>query len=167
MSLKKEPFHGQLTEEQRAFLSRVYKEMHSYIYRYANSNVQNGQLAEEITQIVFTKACNDPESIMASLNPNGWLVKAMRNTLREYYRERDHAVELTERRARVSQIVHRDDYFDVEYSDLLDPDEMKLLRLVDIEGFSTRDAAKAFGITEPACRKRLQRAREKLRGKIF
>ena len=167
MSMKKEPFHGELTEEQRQFLKRVFLAMYPTIFRYAISNVHDEDLAEEIAQIVFTKACNDPESIMASSNPNGWLVKAMRNTLREYYRERDHAVELTERRARVSQIVHRDDYFDVEYSDLLDPDEMKLLRLVDIEGFSTRDAAKAFGITEPACRKRLQRAREKLRGKIL
>ena len=167
MRLKKEPFHGQLTEEQRAFLNQIYIEMYSTIYRYAIANVLNEHLAQEIAQIVFTKACNDPESIMASPRPKGWLVKALRNTLQEYYRERDHAVELTERSARVSPIVHRDDYFDVEYSDLLDPDEMKLLRLVDIEGCSTRDAAKVFGIAEATCRKRLQRAREKLREKIF
>ena len=54
--------------------------------------------------------------------------------------------------------MHRDDDFDVEYSDLLDPEEMKLLRLVDVEGFNTRDTAEAFGIAEAACRKRLQRA---------
>lgn len=166
MRLKKEPFHGQLTEEQRAFLNQIYIAMYSTIYHYAIAAVQNKHLAQEIAQIVFTKACNDPESIMASPRPNGWLVKALRHTLQEYYRERDRAVELKERSARVSPTVHRDDYFDVEYSDLLDPDEMKLLRLVDVEGFSTRDAAEAFGIAEAACRKRLQRAREKLRGKI-
>lgn len=167
MRLKKEPFHGQLTEEQRDFLNRIYIEMYSTIYHYAISNVLDENLAQEIAQIVFTKACNDPESIMASPRPNGWLVKALRNTLQEYYRERDRAVELTERSARVSAIVHRDDYFNVEYSDLLDPEDMKLLRLVDVEGYSTRDAAKVFGILEPTCRKRLQRAREKLRGKII
>ena len=166
MKLKKEPFQGQLTEEQRAFLNQIYIAMYSTIYHYAIAAVQNEHLAQEIAQIVFTKACNDPESIMASPRPNGWLVKALRHTLQEYYRERDRAVELTERSAMVSPTVHRDDYFDVEYSDILDPEEMKLLRLVDVEGFSTRDAAGAFGIAEAACRKRLQRAREKLRGKI-
>lgn len=167
MRLKKEPFQGQLTEEQRAFLNQIYIAMYSTIYHYAIAAVQNEPLAQEIAQIVFTKACNDPESIMASPRPNGWLVKALRHTLQEYYRERDRAVELTERSAMVSPTVHRDDYFDVEYSDILDSEEMKLLRLVDVEGFSTRDAAEAFGIAEAACRKRLQRAREKLRGKIF
>ena len=166
MRLKKEPFHGQLSEAQRAFLNHIYIAMYSTIYHYAIAAVQNEHLAQEIAQIVFTKACNDPESIMASPRPNGWLVKALRHTLQEYYRERDRAVELTERSAMVSPTVHRDDYFDVEYSDILDPEEMKLLRLVDVEGFSTRDAAEAFGIAEAACRKRLQRAREKLRGKI-
>ena len=166
MRLKKEPFHGQLSEEQRAFLNQIYIAMYSTIYHYAIAAVQNEPLAQEIAQIVFTKACNDPESIMASPRPNGWLVKVLRHTLQEYYRERDRAVELTERSAKVFPTVHRDDYFDVEYSDLLDPEEMKLLRLVDVEGFSTRDAAEAFGIAETACRKRLQRAREKLRGKI-
>ena len=125
MRLKKEPFQGQLTEEQRAFLNQIYIAMYSTIYHYAIAAVQNEHLAQEIAQIV-----------------------------------------LTERSARVSPTVHRDDYFDVEYSDLLDPEEMKLLRLVDVEGFSTREAAEAFGIAEVACRKRLQRAREKLRGKI-
>ena len=166
MKFKKEPFHGQLSEAQRAFLNHIYIAMYSTIYHYAIAAVQNEHLAQEIAQIVFTKACNDPESIMASPRPNGWLVKALRHTLQEYYRERDRAVELTERSAMVSPTVHRDDYFDVEYSDILDPEEMKLLRLVDVEGFSTRDAAEAFGIAEAACRKRLQRAREKLRGKI-
>ena len=166
MKFKKEPFHGQLSEAQRAFLNHIYIAMYSTIYHYAIAAVQNEHLAQEIAQIVFTKACNDPESIMASPRPNGWLVKALRHTLQEYYRERDRAVELTERSAMVSPTVHRDDYFDVEYSDILDPEEMKLLRLVDVEGFSTREAAETFGIAEAACRKRLQRSREKLRGKI-
>ena len=65
MRLKKEPFQGQLTEEQRAFLNQIYIAMYSTIYHYAIAAVQNKHLAQEIAQIVFTKACNDPESIMA------------------------------------------------------------------------------------------------------
>ena len=167
MSMKKEPFHGELTEEQRQFLKRVFLAMYPTIFRYAISNVHDEDLAEEIAQIVFTKACNDPESIMSSPNVNGWLVRALRHVLQEYYRERDRAVRLTERSVSIYPPVHHDDYFDVEFSDLLDPEDMKLLRMVDVEGYSTRDAAEAFGISEVACRKRLQRARERLRGKII
>ncbi len=137
-------------------------------YRRGYWNGKGGmQLSNTAYYDVFTKACNDPESIMASPNVNGWLVRALRHVLQEYYRERDRAVRLTERSVSIYPPVHHDDYFDVEFSDLLDPEDMKLLRMVDVEGYSTRDAAEAFGISEVACRKRLQRARERLRGKII
>ena len=69
MRLKEEPLQGHLTEEQRTFLNQIYIAMYSTIYHYAIVAVQNEPLAQEIAQIVFTKACNDPESIMASPRP--------------------------------------------------------------------------------------------------
>ena len=83
MRLKKEPFQGQLTEEQGAFLNHIYIAMYSTIYHYAIAAVQNEHLAQKTAQIVFTKACNDPESIIASPRLNGWLVKALRHALQE------------------------------------------------------------------------------------
>lgn len=167
MSRKRKEFYGSMTDEQRSYMSNLFVAMYSTIYHYAVVSLQNPDLAEEMTQIVFAKACGDPEGVMCSTNANGWLVKTLRHALQEYYRNRDRDNRLTERSAVNFSAVHRDDYFDVEFSDLLEPKDMELLRMVDVEGYSTRDAAKAFGISDAACRKRLQRAREKLREKII
>ena len=54
----------------------------------------------------------------------------------------------------------------VVYGDIADTEEFKLLSEMAIEGKSHEEMAKARGITISACKKRVQRAREKLQRKI-
>ena len=52
------------------------------------------------------------------------------------------------------------------YENIADTEEFKLLSEMAIEGKSHEEMAKARGITVSACKKRVQRAKEKLQKKI-
>ena len=52
------------------------------------------------------------------------------------------------------------------YQDIADTEEFKLLFEMAVEGKSHKEMAEARGITVDACKKRVQRAREKLLKKI-
>ena len=55
---------------------------------------------------------------------------------------------------------------DLMYSDMLTEAEFQLLKRVAIDQYTMLEAAEALGITEEACKKRVQRAGKKLRRKI-
>ena len=60
------------------------------------------------------------------------------------------------------------DYLDLEilYGDISQTEEFKLLKEMALDGKSYQQMAESRGITLATCRKRVQRAREKLQKKI-
>ena len=60
-----------------------------------------------------------------------------------------------------------DDYTDAEYADLLTDEEYRLFRRIAVDRYTMREAAYAFGISEEACKKRVQRIRARLQKKIL
>ena len=114
---------------------------------------------------------------MSSPNPRGWLVLVLKNVIRNLRRELaslskivvssmsiddERFVDSRDARADNSKRVE-DSELDILYSDLLSPDEYKLLKMIAIHKYSMLEASQAFGISVEACKKRVQRAKEKLR----
>lgn len=58
------------------------------------------------------------------------------------------------------------DDVDLMYSDLVSPAEFHLLKRVDIEGYTMLEMAEELGINLETCKKRAQRAREKMRQQL-
>ena len=56
-----------------------------------------------------------------------------------------------------------DDEVSILYSDLLSPDEYRLLKRIVLQKYTIRDAAKELGISIESCKKRIQRIKKKLR----
>ena len=56
-----------------------------------------------------------------------------------------------------------DTNIDLIYSDLLTPEEYKLLKMVAVHGYTVREAAAEFGINIEVCKKRVQRAKKKMK----
>ena len=52
------------------------------------------------------------------------------------------------------------------YQDIADTDDFKLLSEIAIEGKSHKEIAQSMGITVDTCKKRVQRAKEKLQQKL-
>lgn len=155
-----------LSTKQRAFIESLFKEMYPMLLRYAKANLDSKEMAEEAVQMVFLKACSAPKKLMNSANPEGWTVQALKNVLREMYRKRDRMQELVVANTKLSKTVHYDDYFDAEYGDILSPEEFALIRRLKVDCYSIREAAEELGISEEVCKKRSQRAMDKLRKKL-
>ena len=62
-----------------------------------------------------------------------------------------------------NKIVHFDDYSNVEYADMISPEEFLLFRMITVDRLSMREAAAELEISVEACKKRVQRIRAKLR----
>lgn len=157
-------FH--LTSEQRQFIETLFREMHPMLLRFARAGLGSDELAEEAVQEVFLRACAAPEKVVEHEKPKGWTVKTLKNVLKEMYRKRDRMRELIATNSEFRNAVHCDDYFLIEYADILSPEEFELICKLKVDHYTVREAAEELGISVEACKKRSQRAMEKLRKKF-
>lgn len=166
-----------LDSRQDEFVSQLYREMYYQLMAYAKSALANEALAEEAVQDAFRIACAKIGDLMGSENPRGWIVLTLKNVIRNTRRElaslnnlvvdtlsmEDEA--FVESRTAATDITQRveDSEIDILYSDLLTPDEYKLLKLIALHRYTMLEAAEEFGISVETCKKRVQRTKEKLR----
>ena len=154
----------------RERISELYLELYDRLMIFARNSLESESLAEEAVQEAFRIACQKPEALFNSPNPQGWLVLTLKNTIRNIRRNRATAKRivgayLLEQVESVA--VHEDTIsLKMQYQDLADSEEFKLLYEMAIEGRSHTEMAQARGVTVSACKKRVQRAKELLKKKM-
>ena len=155
---------------QHEHIEKLYIEMYDKLMAYARSTLSNEALAEEAVQETFRIACQKPDQLCDSPNPQGWLVLTLRNTLRNMKsnwatakRSVDHYLVTP-----YKEISFSEDRLQLHilYEDITDMEEFKLLSEMVIQGKSHKEMAEERGITIGACKKRIQRAKEKLQEKL-
>lgn len=159
-----------MNAEQKRIIEELYREMYDKLIVYARVNLDSESLAEEAVQETFHTACQKPESVCSSINPQGWLVNTLRNTIRNMKRNRATAKRIVETymmtQLREFSITEDRINLNVLYENVADTEEFRLLSEMAIEGRSHEEMAKSRGITVSACKKRVQRAKETLQRKI-
>ena len=152
------------SEEQSKYIDEKYNELFPALLKYAKTQLNNPDLAEEAAQETFRIACVKPEELMGSKNPDGWLMETLKNVIKNMKRAvamaRWFEMQISDEMPEPGK---RDDYFDIEYSD---QEDFKLIRMIARGKMTMVDAAAELGISPEACRKRMQRYREKVFGKI-
>lgn len=161
-----------LTHKERRYIDRLYRDMYLSLYTYAHGILNNQYLAEESVQEAFQIACDKPEDLTTSPNPKGWLMNTLKNVMRNAQRKRA----LMEKYIDSMESVDLDrlenydydcgDDVDLMYSDLVSQADFYLLKRIDIERYTMLEMAEDLGITVEACKKRVQRAREKMRRQL-
>ncbi len=156
--------------EQKKRIEELYLEMFDKLMVYACCCLESEALAEEAVQEAFRIACQKPEKLCSSPNSQGWLVLTLKNTIRNMKSSRATAKKMVERYllTQIKEISFSEDRINVNilYENVADTDEFKLLSELAIEGRSYEEMARSRGITIHACKKRVQRAKEKLQKKI-
>ena len=159
-----------MDKEQSSFIEQLYMDMYDMLITYARCALREDALAEEAVQETFRIACQKPESLRESPNPNGWLVNTLKNTIRNIKHNRATAQRILTQylELRIDEDSYAVDKLKLAtlYSDIANTEEFKLLKEFSIDGRSHLEMAKSRGITVAACKKRLQRAKETLRLKI-
>lgn len=148
-------------------IQSYYQEMYLPLLKYARCILNDQFLAEEAVQETFRIACEKPATFCASPKPNAWLKLTLKNVIRNIQRRRfrlNQMVIASLDQEEIFAVAPRDDqYAEIEYADLLSPDEYQLLKLVALEKYSMPEAAQEFDISVEACKKRVQRVKQKLR----
>lgn len=151
-------------------IDRLYLRMYPMLFEYARSILANDALAQEAVQDTFVIACQKPEALCGSPNPEGWLVKTLKNVLSNTLRTQKTAkrVLLSYFAVNSGEISFQTDRVEVEllYEDIAELEEFKLLRELALEGRSYLEMAQVRSITVDACRKRMERARKTLQNRI-
>ena len=166
--------------DQERLLEELYREMYSVLLCYANAALKDKALAEEAVQDTFRIACAKISELSESPNQKGWLMLTLKNVIRNTRRElaalnqlfvsaisiddeivlETHALE-TDYDKRIE-----DAEVDILYADLLSSDEYSLLKKIVLQRYTMADAARELGISVESCKKRVQRAKQKLRKKL-
>ena len=159
-----------MTAEQRERIEQIYVEMYDQLMTFGRSSLKSEALAEEAIQETFRIACTKPDDFLTSPNPKGWIVIALKNTIRNIKRARANAQRLlisyAEVQGKVEAFSEDKVSLETSYGNVAHLEEFKLLNEMAVEGKSHLEMAKARGISVAACKKRVQRAKEKLREKI-
>jgi RNA polymerase sigma-70 factor, ECF subfamily len=126
-------------------------------------------LAEDLLQEVFLKALRQGERFCSIENARAWLFEVSRNTLADHLRRARETVELP-----------TELYIDEEAPPPIDGlvsclprvlselsvEDREAIRCCDLEGLSQADFAHQLGLTLPAAKSRVQRARVRLKEQL-
>src|SRR5277367_1405458 len=154
------------------------------IFRLAQNITQNREDAEDVMQEAFLKAYEHLSGFQGNSRFYTWLVRiAVNQALMKLRKRRPNVVSIDEEVNTGEDLIPReiedwgpspeDRYKQTELSDILsevigdlDPSFRIVFQLRDIEELSTEETAEALGLSVPAVKSRLLRARLKLRQKL-
>ena len=160
-----------VTREQGKTIALLYKEMYDNLYTYAYGILREKELSEELVQETFQIACGKPSELLSSANPRGWLMNTLKNVMKNVRRKRATMAKyiVLAEAVDIDQIAVSDPGSDIDllYSGLISEDEFQLLKRVTVDRYTMLEAAEELGISEDACKKRVQRAKKKLRANLL
>lgn len=155
-----------MTEQQNAFIDRMFLEMYRNLFEYAYAQFADEFLAEEAVQETFRIACQKPDDLCGSQNPKGWLKNVLKNVISNSKRRQS-----TAKRVQADYISLITDNLSSDeepvpvellYSDIADLAEFQLVKAMALEGKTYTELSDELDISVPTCRKRMQRAKELL-----
>ena len=156
--------------EYRIQIEALYFELYDKAMVYARSALDSEVLAEEAVQETFRIACQKPQSVCGSPNPQGWIIQTLKYTIRNIRTNQASTKRMLERYmlTQVDNISISDNQINISilYENVADLEEFQLLKEFAFEKQSHQEMAAKRGITVSACRKRLQRAKETLHRKL-
>ena len=155
-----------MNPEQEKKIEHLYIEMYDMLISYARCSFAEEPLAEEAVQETFRIACQKPEQLCESPNPQGWLVKTLKFTISNMKRSRESARQVLSgyliRQQEDSEFSEDKLALRLLYEDVSSTEEFRLFKEMAVDGKSHLEMAQARGISVSACKKRVQRAKEKL-----
>lgn len=156
-----------MTHSQDEQLKKLYIDMFDILFSYARSVLDSESLAREAVQETFCIACSKIETVLSSPNPEGWLVNTLKNVIRNMRRSRAKLNQLIVTTIysaeNKSTAIHDEEDVDILYGDMTQNADYILLKKIAIEQYSMIELADELGINIEACKKRVQRARDRLK----
>lgn len=148
-------------------IEQLYGKMYKTLCAYAESILRDCDLAEEAVQDVFQIACSKPDAVLGSENPEGWLMITLKYVIKNMQRSQISLTNLMIKVATQSDAASDSPEnavcFDAMCSAVLGESDYRLIKRVVNDRYTMLEAAEELGITVHACKKRVKRAKDKLK----
>jgi len=158
-----------LTPQEQDFIDKLYDKQYKMLFNKARSILRDTSISQEVVQDTFYLACKKIDSIMASENPEGWLVRALQYTIIRVMRNKKQAAQY------IAQVPENFDFNNIVderapnenvetlYSDLTLHKDFELLKEFAVEDKSVKDIAEKHNMSVDTCSKRLSRVKQVFR----
>ncbi|MCM3762676.1 sigma-70 family RNA polymerase sigma factor [Alkalihalobacillus oceani] len=145
-------------------------EMYYFLLAYAQNMQLDRSIAEDAVQETFQIACTKADNFLLSPNPKGWLLNTLKNVSRNKIRKQASHKNIVVTSLDIDKgiVPGMIDVLNVEvlYSDFSNNKEFNLLKKVVIDRKSITEVAQEIGVSIEACKKRVQRAKQKLKKQL-
>ena len=150
-----------LSPEESDALEQLYRSEFTRMLRIARYSLKNDNLAETAVQETFVTAARKIGTLLSSPNPTGWLYITLNYTIKQLQRERLVAIQRfvsLEDAPEQSQDDNEPDGIVLESNE-----DLRLFKRYYLEGYSLKELAAELGISVPALKMRITRARKRLK----
>ena len=151
------------TEEElsKVFIS-LYDKYFDVLVDYAQNHGFNSDLAEDLTQEVFMVALEKPLELYRAVSRKGWLIRTLLYRMGNCQRKMQYVQRLKAMMAQrikepSSEMLSPGDM----YHGLISDEDLTLLIKYWVDGLTVKDLMEELGIRRDACKKRLQRAKDR------
>ena len=156
--------------ESNKIIEELYFEMYLKLLLYAQSSLNDRYMAEEAVQETFRIACAKADRLMESKNRQGWLINTLKYVIRNTLRNQAKLKNLlltAETMANSSPGMSESDVnLEMYCTSVLGKEDFELLKRIAIENRTMLEASNELGISVETCKKRIQRAKKKLKDSI-
>ena len=153
-----------MTEKSEAAFERLYREMYGPLLRTANATIHDLHASEDLVQDTFVVAHSKFEALGNTVDLKSWLYGVLRNKIKHELRARVRFAVMRDKLERDPRVSDPDE--GGARRDLpggLTRGEYELLELIYVDGYNAREVAASLNISYDSCRKRIQRAKDKIR----
>ncbi|MBR3059926.1 MAG: sigma-70 family RNA polymerase sigma factor [Oscillospiraceae bacterium] len=155
---------------EQTFFQGLYQDHYRALFSYAYHLGVGREAAEDYVQEAFLTALRQAEAVKNSPNPRGYLQQVLRNVIGYQLRCMRYAAELQRKlRERIPEEGESGSGGlrpETLYRGAVSDEELRLLIRFYLEGWSQKELAEELGISLSACKKRIQRAKERLRSAL-
>ena len=156
--------YNYLPHDAADIISELYLECHDSLAKYAQRIGYTKEEAEDLVQDTFEVVVKKYDVLLASDNRRSWIFGILKRCMGRLNRDMQYALRLYEQ-LKLQSTGTNEDRLDLItlYRGIVSDEELELLLLHFVKKWSYPSLALKYGISEPTCRKRVQRAREKFR----
>ena len=151
-----------------AAVEQLYKDLYPALHVYALRVLGEPALAEEAIQDAFCIACAKREDLLRSGEPRGWIVCTLKYVMRNMLRTQAKTANLLSLFQSMEKPDQAEDTVNVDvlFGDIADSEDFQLLKRIALDRCTMLEIAEDLGISVEACKKRVQRARKRLRERL-
>jgi len=147
------------------FLTGLIEKTRETLNVFARSRIRDKSAADDLVQDACLTAWNRIDVVIASPNPDGWMLNTLKNLLLRYYRtqkERDNRTAELPEETRDNESAEEMEDGEISFAHILTDEENRIIQLRE-QGYKDNEIAGFLKKSPDAVRKILQRIRIKIR----